>query len=106
MVDALPLSEVDVYTIPATSEKTYDKMWIASISIDTPHPVVEGTIEIRYFPMNEVGEVVRVDTDGKSLEKVMRLTNLFTAAGQIPQLAQAYGAFLAAVKPVESFINS
>jgi len=106
MVDAIPLAEGDVYVIPAKSEQTYDKMWIASIQISTPSPLAEGWIEIRYFPMNSEGEVVRADSQVDSLEKVLRLDSLFAAAQQVPELAQAYVAFLAAVKPVEEFVQS
>ncbi len=99
----IELKPEDVAEIPPAPAVQAQYMWISSILIRTPSPQQEGSVALEYFPMTADQEVIARDPDNESLMKTLTTETLFSDIQQVPELAQAFGAILAAVKPLEAF---
>ncbi len=86
---------------PAVQAKTFDSMWIKAIQVRTPSPDMSaGSIYIEYVPM--------VAGTGETLDTApveLRTDKLWLAAGTVPEVGVALGALLAAIRPLEDFIE-
>lgn len=87
---------------PAESAKTYDAMWVYSLSILAPDPgMTSGRIVIEYYPMVsgtgelKTDELHRISTD-----------QLWQLVGTVPEVGTALGAVLAAIKPIEAALEA
>lgn len=77
-------------------------MWIESIHINTPAPDREGDVSIAYYPMDANGVVYKTDPYGATLVRTISTNTLFADIQTVPELATAFAAILAAVKPLEA----
>ncbi len=95
----IPLKE-QIETQPVEA-KTFDSMWIKTIHVNTPSPDMSaGSIYIEYVPM--------VAGTGETLETApvqLHTASLWLAAGTVPEVGIALGALLAAIRPLENFIE-
>lgn len=105
MTDAISLDDKEIVVIPAVPEQVAYLMWISQILIRTPDPqcIKEGTgeVAIEYYPMTKDGIVLRHDSTGRSLMRVIRTYNLYADMEAIPELEAAFSAFLAAIVPFQ-----
>ncbi len=100
----MPLTPIPLKTEvedPAVEAKGFDSMWIKAIQVRTPTPdMSSGSIYIEYVPM--------VAGTGETLETApveLRTDQLWLAAGTVPEVGIALGALLAAIRPLEDFIE-
>jgi hypothetical protein len=95
---SLPLPNPVV--IPSTHEKVFDTSWIYTIQVIAPS-VDSGRVCIEVLPFNgETGEIApsaylrRIETD-----------KLMSAIDEVPEVAEAFQAILAAIEPLEAWIE-
>lgn len=100
------LDERDAKEIPAVPAKTADVMWIQTIVIRAPSPTSEASIALEFVPMTRDGELVCRDAEGNDTAKRLETPTLFADMQQIPELAAAFAAIMAAVKPFADFCAS
>jgi hypothetical protein len=84
--------------VEPTPAKTYPIVWIYNLTIRAHDPTGEGSLTLELLPMSEDRELyfpsaVQLSTD-----------ELYRAIEEVPELAQAFGAILAAVKPFQNWI--
>lgn len=83
----------------AVTEKTFDQLWVRNLVIVAPSPTSEGQISLEWLPMAEDGELYT--TDGP---RRIETAELFRAISEVPELAAAYDAVLAAIAPTARWI--
>lgn len=98
---SLPVLSLDTpVTRQAVAETVYDSMWIYSVSVLAPDPSMQsGRIVIEYYPM--VSGTGELKTD--ALQRIST-DQLWPLVGTVPEVAQALGAILAAIKPIEAAV--
>lgn len=99
----LPLRDSEKLTLPARSEVVADLKWIRAITIICPGPEAEGTVQIEYVPMTRGGVIVERDADGKSTTRTVGTRALYADKDAVPELAEAFRAFLACIGPMETY---
>ena len=100
-------------TKPAVEEKTFPIMWIYNLLFHCPSPTVTketgiegedpillGNLNLEAFPMAEDGELltsakININTD-----------ELYAVIRDVPEAAQAFDAILAAVLPVQAYLDA
>jgi hypothetical protein len=105
---ALSLKENEKLTIPATQEKILDKLWIRQIIIQTPSPLVEGSVKMEYGPWsgNMAEDAVWRDVDGNDITKFISINNLYSTMIECPELKFAFDAILSAILPLQAFLDA
>jgi hypothetical protein len=98
----LRIKEEERAVIPPRAAVVADLMWIRSIVIDCPGPTYEASLRMEYVPMTEDGRLVEVGPNGESLLRQVGTETLYADINELTELAQAFGAILAAVKPMEA----
>lgn len=104
--EPIPLKEQ--IQVAATTAKTFDSLWLATIQIKTPQPTGpddpeftqrDGSIYLEYYPLKSgTGELHRVPVE-------IRSDKLWDAVAKVPEVAAAVEALLAAIRPLEDFVN-
>jgi hypothetical protein len=101
----LRVKEEERAVIPPQAAVVADLMWITSIVISCPGPSHEASLRMEYVPMTEDGRLVANDAAGNSLVRQVGTDTLYEDINKVPALAQAFGAILAAVKPMEAYVD-
>lgn len=102
----LRVKETERAVIPPREAVVAELMWITSIVISCPGPDQEASLRMEYVPMTEDGRLVMADLEGNSLVRQVHTPTLYEDITKVPELAQAFGAILAAVKPMEAYKDS
>lgn len=87
--------------VAATSEKEFDSLWISQIVIRTLPPTDQsggGLVHIEYLPMSSETFETLPQVQTISTDKLMQ------AVAEVPEVAQAMGAILLAVNPLQQWI--
>jgi hypothetical protein len=83
----------DPITMPIVNERTADKIWISSMTVNAVHPEDPVTATFVVTPYcSDTNEVM------KPLSQTFTVDDVFTACASNPTLAQALGAIYAAVE--------
>ncbi len=86
--------------IPPIEEKTFPDLWIYSINIIAP-TIDSGRVQIELLPYNY---------DNKEIfpgnHQVISTDDLWAAANEVPEIAQAMGAIFMAIEPLRTWIDS
>jgi hypothetical protein len=85
---------------PPTPQKTYPIVWIRNLQINAHDPNSEGQLYLEIVPMAADRELLYSGT----IE--LKTDTLYQAMSEVPELAQAFGAILAAVKPLKAWIDA
>jgi hypothetical protein len=85
---------------PPKEPKAYPIVWIRNLQINAHDPNGEGQLYLEIFPMAEDRELLYSGT----IE--LKTVELYRAMNEVPELAQAFGAILAAVKPLKTWLES
>ena len=85
---------------PPKEPKVYPIVWIRNLQIQAHDPTGEGKLYLEIVPMAEDRELLYSGT----IE--IKTDTLYQAMNEVPELAQAFGAILAAVKPLKAWIDS
>lgn len=85
---------------PPTPQKTYPIVWIRNLQINAHDPNGEGQLYLEIVPMSTEKELLYSGT----IE--LKTGELYRAMAEVPELAQAFGAILAAVKPLQNWIDT
>lgn len=99
----LRVKEEERAVIPPRPAVVADLMWIKSIVIDCPGPQYEASLRMEYVPMTDDGRLVEIGPGGESLLRQVGTQSLYADIQKVPELAAAFSAILAAVKPMEAF---
>ncbi len=100
----IELKQEDVAVIPPKQEVVASLMWITQMIIRSPGPDYEGSVVIEYVPMTSDKKIVARGTNGEDLTKSIKVDELYKDMQSCPELATAFGAILAAVKPLEAYL--
>lgn len=84
---------------PAVAAKTYPDLWIKSIVIRAADDAVAGYAKIETRPYDYTNKVF-----GPGTAESITTDQLMTAISEVPELATAYGAILAAVEPLRTWV--
>lgn len=101
---AIELKQEDVAVIPPKAEVTASLMWITQIVVRCPSPDHEGSVVMEYVPMTTDKKLVTRGPNGEDLTKSIRVDELYADMQACPELAAAFAAILASVKPVEAYL--
>ena len=85
---------------PPKEPKVYPIVWIRNLQIQAHDPMGEGKLYLEIVPMAEDRELLYSGT----IE--IKTDTLYQAMNEVPELAQAFGAILAAVKPLKAWIDA
>ena len=85
---------------PPQPPKVYPIVWIRNLQIQAHDPTGEGKLYLEIIPMAEDRELLYSGT----IE--IKSDTLYQAMQAVPELAQAFGAILAAVKPLKAWIDA
>ncbi|MFO0452105.1 MAG: hypothetical protein ACK52I_26215 [Pseudomonadota bacterium] len=85
---------------PPTPQKTYPIVWIRNLQINAHDPNSEGQLYLEIVPMSQDRELLYSGT----IE--LKTAELYRAMQEVPELANAFGAILAAVKPTQAWIDA
>ena len=85
---------------PPTPPKVFPIVWIRNLQIQAHNPGAEGNLYLEIVPMSEDRELLY------SATQELRTDELYRAMTEVPELAQAFGAILAAVKPLKAWIDA
>jgi hypothetical protein len=96
----MPLFLDDPVVVPASPEKEFPIAWIRSLQIIAHDPNAEGAISLEILPMSVDRElhfpsVINLKTD-----------TLYAAMSEVPELQTAFAAILAAVKPLQAWVEA
>lgn len=95
----MPLANPTPFTVDATEAKTFPHRWLYSINVMAPSPTAEARGSIDILPYNgDTGEVLPGQHTTVATDK------LFKALAEVPELAAAFDAILAAVAPFEAWV--
>jgi hypothetical protein len=85
---------------PPQPPKVFPIVWIRNLQINAHDPSGEGQLYLEIVPMSQDRELLYSGT--------IELTTgeLYRAMNEVPELAQAFGAILAAVKPLKAWIDA
>ena len=86
--------------IQATEEKQFPHLWLKNIHINSNSPS-EGTIIIDCVPYNAITKEV-----GSGSVKTIVVRDLWSAVNNIPEVATAMQAIIAAIEPTEAWNKS
>lgn len=84
---------------PAVPPKVYPIQWIRNLQVTAHDPNAEGKLYVEILPMSQDRELfwgngsIEVSTD-----------KLFQAMAEVPEVAQAFGAILNCIKPLQDWI--
>ena len=87
-------------TIAATEEKQFPHLWLRNIRIDS-NSTNKGTIMISAAPYNSSTKEI-----GGGIVKNIHTMDLWKAVDEVPEVAAAMNAILAAVEPLEAWNKS
>ena len=85
---------------PPQPPKVYPIVWIRNLQIQAHDPTGEGKLYLEIIPMAEDRELLY----SRTIE--IKTDTLYQAMQEVPELAQAFGAILAAVKPLKAWIDA
>ena len=85
---------------PPAPQKVYPIVWIRNLQIQAHDPTGEGKLYLEIVPMAEDRELLYSGT----IE--VKTDTLYQAMSEVPELAQAFAAILAAVKPTKAWIDA
>jgi hypothetical protein len=85
-------------TIPATESKTFPLVWLYNVVIHAPGPQHEARVMVEVVPMAVDGELAWGHVQKIESEQFMR------AIAEVPEVAAAYQATLAAVLPMQAWV--
>ena len=86
---------------PPKPEKIYPVIWIRNLHIMAHNPNGEGTINVELVPMSADREF------GPNNTAIHIGTNeLYRAMEEVPEVAQAFTAILASVKPLKAWVEA
>jgi hypothetical protein len=83
--------------IPATEEKQFPHLWLKNIRIDS-NSVDQGMIMISAAPYNSLTKEI-----GGGTVKNIHVRDLWKAVQEVPEVAVAMNAILAAVEPLDAW---
>jgi hypothetical protein len=86
--------------IPATEEKSFPHLWLKNIHINSDS-VNRGMIMISASPYNSSTQEI-----GEGIVKNIHIMDLWKAVNEVPEVAVAMKAILAAVEPLDSWSKS
>jgi hypothetical protein len=103
----IELKESEKLVIPAKEQVTLDKLWIKQIVIQTPSPLMEGSIKMEYgaWSGNPAEDAVWRDADGNDITKTVNITDLYASMAECPELYTVFQSILAAIKPMEVYLE-
>lgn len=104
----IPLKEAEVVNLPPTDAVVADKVWISSITINTPSPQREGSILLSYFPWvgDRSKEPVRALPNGTSTERFVQINQMYRALSECPELKFVFDTILANVVAIRDYAES
>ena len=85
---------------PPAPQKVFPIVWIRNLQIQAHDPMGEGKLYLEIIPMAEDRELLYSGT----IE--IKSDTLYQAMQEVPELAQAFAAILAAVKPTKAWIDA
>lgn len=86
--------------VPAVAAKVYDKLHPYSLNVMHPTPTDSGSITIELLPATADGELATGD-------RVQRMScPLYPALSEVPELAAAFNAVLAAIPATQAWLAS
>ena len=85
---------------PPTHPKVFPIVWIRNLQINAHDPNSEGQLYLEIVPMSADRELLYTGT----IE--LKTAELYRAMVEVPELAQAFGAILGAVKPLKAWIDA
>ena len=85
---------------PPQPPKAYPIVWIRNLQIQAHNPSGEGHLYLEIVPMAEDRELLY------SATMELKTDELYRAMSEVPELAQAFGAILVAVKPLKAWIEA
>ncbi len=103
---AIELPPEEVITIPPKEAVVADKLWMTQLLIRTPGPDDANSLVLEYQPWTGAGEPIRRTANGNDTTKVIQVTDVFTVAAEVPEMAQAMGAILAAIPALIAYVNA
>lgn len=84
--------------VPAVAAKVYDKLHPYSLNVMHPTPTDSGSITVELLPATDSGELATGD-------KVQRMScPLYPALNEVPELAAAFAAVLAAIPATQAWL--
>lgn len=102
----IPLDEQEIVTlpeVPAVPEVVASLMHPETIIIKMPHVSEGGSLVIEYYPKTEAGQILRRDAHGADLVRRMSTDTLFDDLAHVPEMAAAFAAVRAAMKPFQAY---
>lgn len=103
----IELPQDEVVTIPPTEPVVADKLWMTQLIIRTPGPTDANSLILEYQPWTGgVDAPVRRKADGTDTTKTISISDVFTVSAEVPEMAQAMGAILAAVPALLSYVKA
>jgi hypothetical protein len=103
----IELPEDEVVTIPPTPEVVADKLWMTQLIIRTPGPIDPNSLVLEYQPWTGgVESPIRRTGDGTDTTKTISISDLFTVVAEVPEMALAMEAILAAIPALLSYVKS
>lgn len=91
----MPITNIQPIIIPASSEKTFDSVWIKRVVINTPTPSGRSFAEILVCPYSTQDQST-LDNQAKRLE----VPNVLEQAQTNPKIAAAMQAIIEAVDSI------
>lgn len=82
----------------ATAAQVYDASWLSNIQVITPQHGI-GTVYVEAKPMSATTGAIH-----PSISWEVRTDKLWEAAEEVPEVAQAMGAILAAFGPLKAWL--
>mgnify|MGYP000013403926 CR=1 FL=1 len=103
----IELPQDEVVTIPPSEPVVADKLWMTQLVIRTPGPTDANSLILEYQPWTGgVDAPIRRKADGSDTTKTISLSNVFTVAAEVPEMAQAMGAILATIPALLSYLKA
>lgn len=95
----MALPNTTTITKPAIAEKTFPHLWLSSVIVSAPS-LTAGKVNIETLPFNgDTGEI------GSGADMIaIKTDELWDAVGEVPEVAAAMGAILAAVGPLRDWV--
>lgn len=94
----MPLPLPEPVTRPAIEAKEYPFVWLYNVIIHAPGPAHEARVQVEVLPMAADGDLLWSAMDTIKSEEFMR------AIAEVPEVAAAYQATLAAVLPMKAWV--
>jgi hypothetical protein len=96
----MPLELPEPVTRPEVPAKEYPFMWLYNVHIHAPGPQHEATSRTEVIPMAADGDLLW------SAAFTIETSEFMLALAEVPELAAAYEATLAAILPVKAWIEA